>query len=89
MVAELTQQGHPGAQLLEAARASLVGAIHLGIAIGALVAVIAVWQSRRVPPIAPAQQDRARRGRRMSGAAGPQAGLQPGFRPGVSLSSSF
>lgn len=51
VVAELTQQGHPGAQLLEAARASLVGAIHLGIAIGAVVAVVAVWQSRRVPPI--------------------------------------
>ncbi|MBI0327308.1 MFS transporter [Burkholderia plantarii] len=51
VVAELVQQGHPGAQLLEAARASLVAAIHLGIGIGAVVAVLAIWQSCRVPPI--------------------------------------
>ncbi|KAF1029976.1 MAG: Multidrug resistance protein 3 [Burkholderia plantarii] len=51
MVGELTQAGHPGAALLEAARVSLVGAIHLGIGVGTAVALIAVWYSRRVPPV--------------------------------------
>jgi EmrB/QacA subfamily drug resistance transporter len=48
---ELARAGHNGAVLLESARESLVGAIHMGLALGALVAVFAVWQSRRVPPI--------------------------------------
>ena len=51
-VAELTRAGHNGALLLEAARESLVGAIHLGVAMAAVVAVVSVWQCRRVPPIA-------------------------------------
>ncbi|WP_459624848.1 MFS transporter [Burkholderia sp. 3C] len=51
VVAELVQQGHPGPLLLETARTSLVGAIHLGIAVAAVVAVLSVWQSCRVPPI--------------------------------------
>jgi len=52
LVAELTRAGHNGALLLEAARESLVGAIHLGVAMAAVVAVYSVWQCRRVPPIA-------------------------------------
>ncbi|MDF3082389.1 MDR family MFS transporter [Burkholderia sola] len=52
LVAELTRAGHNGALLLEAARESLVGAIHLGVAMAAVVAVVSVWQCRRVPPIA-------------------------------------
>jgi len=45
LVAELTRAG-------QAARESLVGAIHLGVAMAAVVAVYSVWQCRRVPPIA-------------------------------------
>ncbi|MXN74978.1 MFS transporter [Burkholderia sp. 4701] len=51
LVTELTRAGHNGALLLEAARESLVGAIHLGVAVAAAVAVFSVWQCRRVPPI--------------------------------------
>ena len=51
LVGELTRAGHNGALLLEAARESLVSAIHLGIAMAAVVAVYAVWQCRRVPPV--------------------------------------
>ncbi|KVQ94540.1 MDR family MFS transporter [Burkholderia ubonensis] len=51
LVGELTRAGHNGALLLEAARESLVGAIHAGVAVAAAVAVYAVWQCRRVPPV--------------------------------------
>ncbi len=51
LVGELTRAGHNGALLLETARESLVGAIHLGIAVAAVVAVYAVWHCRRVPPV--------------------------------------
>lgn len=51
LVGQLTHAGHNGAMLLEAAREALVGAIHLGLAVAAAVAVISVWQSRRVPPV--------------------------------------
>ncbi len=51
LIGELTRAGHNGALLLEAAREALVSAIHVGIAVGAVVALFAVWQSRRVPPI--------------------------------------
>src|SRR5262249_32822960 len=48
---ELARAGHNGAVLLEAARESLVGAIHIGLTMGALAALFAIWQSRRVPPV--------------------------------------
>lgn len=51
VVDELVRAGHHGAHLLEAARESLVGAIHIGIGVGAFVALAAVWQSRCVPPV--------------------------------------
>ncbi len=51
LVAELGRAGHNGALLLESARESLVGAIHLGIALSAVVAVYAVWHCGRVPPV--------------------------------------
>jgi EmrB/QacA subfamily drug resistance transporter len=51
LLGQLAHAGHNGALLLEAARESLVGAIHIGLALGALVALFAIWQSRRVPPI--------------------------------------
>jgi EmrB/QacA subfamily drug resistance transporter len=51
LVADLVHAGHNGAALLEMAREALVGAIHLGIAVAAVVALVALWQTRRVPPI--------------------------------------
>jgi EmrB/QacA subfamily drug resistance transporter len=51
LLAQLTAAGHNGAMLLEAAREALVAAIHIGLALAAVVAVIAVWQARRVPPV--------------------------------------
>jgi hypothetical protein len=51
LVDQLTHAGHNGAMLLESARESLVAAIHLGLAMAAIIAVVSVWQSRRVPPI--------------------------------------
>ncbi|KQR84720.1 disulfide bond formation protein DsbA [Burkholderia sp. Leaf177] len=51
LLSQLVAAGHNGVALLESARESLVAAIHIGIAVAAVVAVIAVWQSRRVPPV--------------------------------------
>jgi EmrB/QacA subfamily drug resistance transporter len=51
LVEQLTHAGHNGAMLLESAREALVSAIHLGLAMAAIIAVVSVWQSRRVPPI--------------------------------------
>jgi hypothetical protein len=51
LLSELAQAGHNGAMLLESARETLVAAIHLGLAMAAIIAVVSVWQSRRVPPI--------------------------------------
>jgi hypothetical protein len=51
LIADLAQAGHNGVALLEAARVSLVGAIHVGIALAVVIAAVAFWQSRRVPPI--------------------------------------
>ncbi|WP_233879778.1 MDR family MFS transporter [Paraburkholderia flagellata] len=51
LIADLTHAGHNGAPLLEAAREALVGAIHLGIAVAAVIAVVSIWQTRRVPPV--------------------------------------
>ncbi|KVQ63101.1 MDR family MFS transporter [Burkholderia territorii] len=48
VVGELTRAGHHGAVLLAMARQSLVAAIHVGIAITALVAAYAVWHCVRV-----------------------------------------
>lgn len=51
LLAQLSAAGHDGAMLLESARESLVAAIHIGLALAALIAVVSVWQSRRVPPV--------------------------------------
>lgn len=51
LLAQLAAAGHNGAALLEAAREALVAAIHIGLAVAAVIAVISFWQSRRVPPV--------------------------------------
>jgi EmrB/QacA subfamily drug resistance transporter len=51
LIGDLTHAGHNGALLLESARVALVSAIHLGIAVAGVVALVSVWQTRRVPPI--------------------------------------
>lgn len=51
LLASLARAGHDGAALLEQAREALVGAIHAGIAVAAVVAVVALWQCRRVPHV--------------------------------------
>lgn len=51
LLGQLAHAGHDGAMLLESAREALVAAIHLGLALAAIIAVVSVWQSRRVPPI--------------------------------------
>ena len=48
---QLERAGHNGAALLETARDSLVGAIHLGLGIATLVALASIWLCRRVPPV--------------------------------------
>jgi EmrB/QacA subfamily drug resistance transporter len=51
LIEQLGSAGHNGPALLEGAREALVAAIHVGIALAALVAVWAIWHSRRVPPV--------------------------------------
>jgi MFS family permease len=51
LLGQLAHAGHDGVVLLEQARESLVGAIHFGLALAAIVTVVALWQVRRVPPI--------------------------------------
>ncbi|MFX5777118.1 hypothetical protein ABTE06_23100, partial [Acinetobacter baumannii] len=51
LLAQLMQAGHDGSALLEAAREALVGAIHMGIAIAIVAALVGLWMVRRVPPI--------------------------------------
>ncbi|WP_423199817.1 MULTISPECIES: MFS transporter [unclassified Cupriavidus] len=51
LLTQLHEAGHNGVQLLEQARLSLVGAIHLGLAMAAVVALIGIWRARRVPPV--------------------------------------
>jgi EmrB/QacA subfamily drug resistance transporter len=51
LLGDLAHAGHNGAPLLEAAREALVGAIHLGIAVAAAIALVSIWQTRRVPPV--------------------------------------
>ncbi len=51
LLGQLSRAGHDGAGLLEAAREALVSAIHIGLAMAAAIAIVALWQSRRVPPV--------------------------------------
>ncbi|WJF90682.1 MDR family MFS transporter [Paraburkholderia bonniea] len=51
LLEQLARAGHNGMLLLESAREALVAAIHLGLALAALIAVVSLWQSRRVPRI--------------------------------------
>ena len=51
LLSQLATAGHNGAMLLESARESLVAAIHIGVAMAAVIAVVSVWQARRVPPV--------------------------------------
>jgi MFS family permease len=51
LLGDLARAGHNGAALLESAREALVGAIHLGIAMAAVIALVSMWQTRRVPPV--------------------------------------
>jgi EmrB/QacA subfamily drug resistance transporter len=51
LLAQLAHTGIDGKALLEAAREALVGSIHMGMALAAVVALIAVWRVRRVPAI--------------------------------------
>jgi MFS family permease len=49
LVAQLHAAGQNGLVLIEAARVSLVSSIHIGQALSVVVAVIGLWQMRRVP----------------------------------------
>ncbi|KWF32968.1 disulfide bond formation protein DsbA [Burkholderia diffusa] len=49
LMGEMTNAGHNGVVLLESARESLVAAIHLGMAVAAVVAAYAVWHCGRMP----------------------------------------
>jgi len=51
LLTNLQQAGHNGALLLEQARLSLVSAIHLGLLLAALAALVGIWRVRRVPPV--------------------------------------
>lgn len=51
LLTHLHKAGHNGALLLEQARVSLVSAIHLGLLLAAVAALIGIWRVRRVPPI--------------------------------------
>jgi MFS family permease len=51
LLTQLASAGHNGSLLLDSAREALVAAIHIGLALAAAVAVLAIWQSRRVPPV--------------------------------------
>lgn len=51
LVDQLAHAGHNGAALLEAARETLVAAIHAGLALAVVVSVVSIWQCRRVPHV--------------------------------------
>ena len=51
LLAQLNAAGHDGAHLLELAREALVGAIHMGVGLGVVVAIFGVWHVRRLPPV--------------------------------------
>ncbi|MFC5472535.1 MFS transporter [Paraherbaspirillum soli] len=48
---QLARAGHNGRWLLEAARDALIAAIHMGLGLAVVVAIIALWLVRRVPAI--------------------------------------
>ena len=52
LLAQMHAAGHDGAALLEAARHVLVGAIHIGLIVATVVALVGLWRVRRVPPVA-------------------------------------
>jgi hypothetical protein len=60
LLAQTKQAGHNGEAMLDAAREALAGAIHLGVALAIVMALIALWMARRVPlvnfnrPVTPA-----------------------------------
>lgn len=47
----LARAGHNGAALLEQARVALVTAIHAGLAVAAVIAVVALWRCASVPHV--------------------------------------
>jgi len=49
LMAQLHAIGQDGTALLESARVSLVSSIHAGQMLSVAVAVIAIWQMRRLP----------------------------------------
>ncbi len=51
LLGQLEQAGHNGALLLEQARVSLVGSIHLGLIVAGAAAALGVWCARQVPSI--------------------------------------
>jgi EmrB/QacA subfamily drug resistance transporter len=59
LLAQMQQAGQDGLALLTQAREALVGSIHLGLAIAAVIAAIALWRVRRVPHIPLVQQSQA------------------------------
>jgi MFS family permease len=50
-LAQLHALGQNGAALIEAARVALVSSIHMGQMLSVAVALLALWQMRRVPPL--------------------------------------
>lgn len=51
LLAELARDGHNGLAVIDLARAALTDAIHIGIAVAAIVAAWSIWQSWRVPAV--------------------------------------
>jgi MFS family permease len=50
-IADLQALGQSGRALIEAARLALVSSIHMGQLLSVMVALLALWQMRRVPPL--------------------------------------
>jgi EmrB/QacA subfamily drug resistance transporter len=61
LLAQTAQSGHDGMAILNAAREALVAAIHTGIALAIVFALLGLWMARRVPlvsfnrPVAPVE----------------------------------
>ncbi|GLU32975.1 MDR family MFS transporter [Trinickia caryophylli] len=51
LVAQLARAGLDGPALIELAREALVGAIHAGIAVAMVIALVSLWQCKRVPHV--------------------------------------
>jgi EmrB/QacA subfamily drug resistance transporter len=51
LLAQTAQAGSNGAAMLAAARQALTGAIHLGVALAIIAALIGLWMVRRVPQL--------------------------------------